>query len=176
MPPSPRSLLCPTMLMPRKWCLSAGAKREQVPAEGAQPTRAPHTPLRGAPTEASPMLSVTVMMFRDMVESVMLLKEEACGGMRVRKCRGGCRRADPTQRRAATYTVCLPQALLPPPALVLPDKPGGGALLRGATQSGGGWGADMKVRGQVTGCRAEAGGENRVPPNTHRTGSGGHRR
>lgn len=29
--------------------------------------------------EASPMLSVTVTMFRDMVESVMLLKEDACG-------------------------------------------------------------------------------------------------
>ena len=36
------------------------------------------------PTEASPMLSVTVMMLRDMVESVMLLKEEACRGSQVR--------------------------------------------------------------------------------------------
>lgn len=37
----------------------------------------PALPALPAP-EASPMLSVTVMMFRDMVESVMLLKEEAC--------------------------------------------------------------------------------------------------
>lgn len=34
------------------------------------------------PREASPMLSVTVTMFKDMVESVMLLNEEACGGTR----------------------------------------------------------------------------------------------
>lgn len=32
------------------------------------------------------MLSVTVMMLRDMVESVMLLKEEACRGSQVRGC------------------------------------------------------------------------------------------
>lgn len=32
------------------------------------------------------MLSVTVMMLRDMVESVMLLKEEACRGRQVRGC------------------------------------------------------------------------------------------
>lgn len=108
------------------------------------------------------MLSVTVMMLRDMVESVMLLKEEACRGRQVRGCEW-----DPSARPSLhlssphltgphlpahtckihtcrahtcpvrTYPVCLPQALFPPPALVFPDEPGGGALLRGATQPGG---------------------------------------
>lgn len=41
------------------------------------------------------MLSVTVMMFRDIVESVMLLKEEACGGARVRGCRWGLPKGRP---------------------------------------------------------------------------------
>lgn len=31
MPPSPRSLLWPTMLMPRKWCLSAGGAMSRPP-------------------------------------------------------------------------------------------------------------------------------------------------
>lgn len=50
---------------------------EQAP-KLPRPVPTPHQ----APTahKASPMLRVTVMMFRDMVESVMLLKEEACGG------------------------------------------------------------------------------------------------
>ena len=98
------------------------------------------------------MLSVTVMMLRDMVESVMLLKEEACRGRQVRGYEW-----DPSARPSlhllsphltgshlpahtcpvCTYPVCLPQALFPPPALVFPDEPGGGALLRGATQPGG---------------------------------------
>lgn len=53
---------------------------EPPPLSQGTPTRrrGPHTGPRDS-AEASPMLSVTVMMFRDMVESVMLLKEEACG-------------------------------------------------------------------------------------------------
>lgn len=48
------------------------------PQKLPRPVPTPHQ----APTahKASPMLRVTVMMFRDMVESVMLLKEDACGG------------------------------------------------------------------------------------------------
>lgn len=45
----------------------------------------------------------------------------------------GCMKPRPPTP-ATTYTVRLPHALLPPPALVLPDEPGGGALLRGAAQ------------------------------------------
>lgn len=60
--------------------------QEMVPLCGAgcvnkrPPAPEPRAPLAAAAAEASPMLSVTVMMFSDMVESVMLLKEEACGG------------------------------------------------------------------------------------------------
>lgn len=51
--------------------------REQAPkAPRLAPTPTKHPPAQ----KASPMLRVTVMMFRDMVESVMLLKEDACGG------------------------------------------------------------------------------------------------
>lgn len=113
------------------------------------------------------MLRVTVIMFRDMVESVMLLKEEACGQRSVRGLDRGFRRADPTQHPAATYTVRLPQALLPPPAFVLPDEPGGSALLRGAAQSGRGH------EGQGPGQRLQgcSGVDRTGPPtHTHKTG------
>lgn len=62
----------------------------------------------------------------------MLLKEEAWGAGRVRL--GG--QHHPARPPACTYAVRLPEALLPPPPLVLPDEPGGGALLGGAAQPG----------------------------------------
>lgn len=80
MPPSPRSLLWPTMEMPRKLYFSVegvhvmrGSPSHMTPA----PWRpGPQTPVPGS---LIPMLSVTVMMLRDMVESVTLLKDEVCG-------------------------------------------------------------------------------------------------
>lgn len=163
MPPSPRSLLCPTMLMPRKWCLSGGGSSQQAPPPAPRPgplLPAPGpTPAQGA--RASPMLSVTVMMFRDMVESVMLLKDEAWEGRA--QVRLWWQHRPRPALPPATYAVCLPQALLPPPPLVLPDEPGGGALLSGAAQpgvaDGGAWGSGgTKVRGaEVRGWRGAAG-------------------
>lgn len=96
--------------------------QEVVPfCEGNSEQPSPESPSRPRATEASPMLSVTVMMFRDMVESVTLLKEEACKGHLVRGPGRAHRPAPPPA--AATYAVRLPQALLPPPPLVLPDEP-----------------------------------------------------
>lgn len=86
----------------------------------------------------------------------MLLKEEACEGARMRGPAGPGRRRDPTPHPTATYAVRLPQALLPPPPLVLPDEPGGGALLRGAAQPG-------AQSGREGGCRGVRPAE-RAPP------------
>lgn len=88
----------------------------------------------------------------------MLLKEEACEGARMRGPAGPGRRRDPTPHPTATYAVRLPQALLPPPPLVLPDEPGGGALLRGAAQPG-------AQSGREGGCRGVRPAE-RAPPFT----------
>ena len=53
--------------------------------EGKHQLHAPQGPWRPDPPGPSiPMLSVTVMMLRDIVESVTLLKDEACGGQRGR--------------------------------------------------------------------------------------------
>lgn len=77
MPPSPRSLLWPTILMPRKLYFSV--RREE---EGArhQVWKRFHTSVfgygRNKTGHSLPMLSVTVMMLRLIVESVMLLKDE----------------------------------------------------------------------------------------------------
>lgn len=85
----------------------------------------------------------------------MLLKEEACEGARVRGPAAPRRMRDPTPHPAATYAVRLPQALLPPPPLVLADEPGGRALLRGAAQSA----ARSGREGAAGGC----GRQNRHP-------------
>ena len=58
------------------------------------------------------MLSVTVMIFRDMVESVMLLKEEACGaapgeGLRVRPRLGPTCPLGPTPTRSVCRRRCF---------------------------------------------------------------------
>lgn len=87
------------------------------------------------------------MMFRDMVESVMLLKEEACGGPPGEGLQagaaGGRAGAQTHPCAAATYAVRVPHALLPPSPLVLPDEPGRGALFGGAAQPG-----DMELGGK----------------------------
>lgn len=76
MPPSPRSLLWPTMLMPKKLYFSEASKRNN--REASTPgTHSSENETRGENAVYTPMLRVTVMMFRDIVESVTLLKEEA---------------------------------------------------------------------------------------------------
>lgn len=85
----------------------------------------------------------------------MLLKDEAC---RAGAGEGGAGSTGPSPLPPATHAVRLPQALLPPPPLVLPDEPGRGALLGGAAQPGvadvGAWGSGgTKVRVQRSGAR-----------------------
>lgn len=80
MPPSPLSLLWPTMLMPKKLYFSVLLRRIALTPQKHHLNLLQDT-LRLKDKETSgvygPMLRVTVMMFKDIVESVTLLKEDA---------------------------------------------------------------------------------------------------
>lgn len=80
MPPSPLSLLWPTMLIPRKLYFSVRLRNHNNVKTRWTLGKKNESEIWGswgAWGEYRPMFRVTVMMFRDIVESVTLLKEEA---------------------------------------------------------------------------------------------------
>lgn len=78
MPPSPLSLLWPTMLMPKKLYFSVKVEKSRRALSKSGISWKSRRLKEETPGNYRPMLRVTVMMFSDIVESVMLLKEEAC--------------------------------------------------------------------------------------------------
>ena len=149
MPPSPRSLLWPTMEMPRKLYFSVNG--DQVTTGWGEPPTSQRAPPHPQAPPFVPMLSVTVMMLRDMVESVTLLKDEVCSGGKgegaglpstTHRDRPGdplSQRLCPDFPREAPHPLQAGGPLLPPPPVPL-EEAGGAALLRGAAEPAGGGG------------------------------------
>lgn len=79
------------------------------------------------------MLRVTVMMFSDIVESVMLLKEEACNHKRTFNSSLATSKHPRASLPSEHYPLQTRGALFPAASVAF-EEPGGCALLRGAAE------------------------------------------